>query len=151
MQPQVLPAALPTLLRQMMHRITGRMIDVNFVNDLLVPDTARSYFVGSILHNNKAQAAQWSAFRNKCVTDLNFDPDVDGELAAALNLGLRHLPAGSRSGNATPTAQPSAGVKARLRRAQPGLFETGSVNGGEDQLRQLADLTTLAADGAATK
>ena len=50
---EVLPAALPTLLRQMMHRITGRMIDVNFVNDLLVPDHARSCFVGSILHNNK--------------------------------------------------------------------------------------------------
>ena len=85
------------------------------------------------------------------MTDLNFDPDVDGELAAALNLGLQPSPGWEQIWKRyadSPAVYP--GVKARLRQAQPGLFPERRENwpgvnaADEDQLRNaLADLTTL--------
>ena len=63
--------------------------------------------------------ARWSAFRGRCGADFDFDPEEDGELAAAERLGKRQGPWEPVWIRFAEAPVPYAGVPGLLRKAMP--------------------------------
>jgi hypothetical protein len=84
--------SLPSLLSEPVATLRGKRLDADFLNGLLAPDPAGLLL--RWLSNQDAfkaarSAAEWNAFRQQCVADLQFDPETDGPLKAAKLLATR--------------------------------------------------------------
>ena len=75
-----------------MRALTGRRIEAEDFDRLFSSDPDRDLLVwlnDAAGAKDEWAAARWSAFRSRCRADLGFDPEKDGELAAAERLGRR--------------------------------------------------------------
>lgn len=87
-----LARALPTLLNEPVAQLRGKRLDAEFFNALLAPDA-----VGLLLRwlsnqdtfKASRSEAEWSAFCQQCVAELQCDPRTDGPLKAAKMLAGR--------------------------------------------------------------
>ncbi|MCK4546932.1 MAG: BREX-1 system phosphatase PglZ type B [Candidatus Eisenbacteria sp.] len=72
--------------------LTGKRLEAEEFDNLVIGDTPRDLLKwlsdppGSREQWNEAK---WSAFRNRCREEYSFDPETDGELVGAENLGQR--------------------------------------------------------------
>ena len=84
--------ALAELATTPVRALTGRRIEAEDFDRLFSSDTDRDVLVwlndAAAVRDGWAPA-RWSAFRSRCKADLGFDPEKDGELAAAERLGRR--------------------------------------------------------------
>lgn len=88
-----LAGALPLLLDARLSELSGRLMDAEFLNELIAPDAA-----GLILRwlndpksfQERRAGAEWKAFVQQCKADFKFDPDKDGPLKAAQLLAERN-------------------------------------------------------------
>ena len=96
------------------------------------------------------EAARWSAFRARCRKDLRFDPDKDGELAAAERLGQREGAWQSIWDRFAESPALYTGIPELLRRARPDelFLECSSWPQDNDQDEDALRRALLALDGA---
>jgi hypothetical protein len=88
-----LAGALPRLLDERISELSGRLIDADFLNEMVAPDAA-----GLILRwlndpktfQERRAGAEWKAFVQQCKSDFRFDPEKDGPLKAAQLLAERN-------------------------------------------------------------
>jgi hypothetical protein len=156
----LLRAAIAELCGQPMHSLAGRSIDTAFLQGLLSPDTVRSlldWLNDPQDTRDRMGGERWTAFAGQCKTELNFDPDADGEIAGARRFGLAETKPWERVWERyvdNPRAWP--GVQQRLIQGQPQelIVERpeawpGVNSAREDQLRNaLRDLETATKAGA---
>lgn len=87
---EAMQRALPLLLTEDITCLQNQRIDSAFLNDLLTPDLPRQVLCWM---DNPAKISrdsnEWKAFRDQCKASYGFDPELDGELAAASLLGKR--------------------------------------------------------------
>ena len=159
---EALVAALPLLSGMPFESLSGRHISAGFLQQLLSPDA-----VGSLLrwidnpqeHRDTMGQAQWNAFTALCKSDFGFDPESDGEITAAQQLGLA---TGAwetvwKRFEDNPRSYP--GVRKRLKQAQPGELLPehrhawpGINESDESQLRNaLQECADLSPTSAAVK
>ena len=72
--------------------LTGRRIEAEDFDRLFSSDPDRDVLVwlnDAAAVRDGWEPARWSAFRSRCKADLGFDPEKDGEIAAAERLGRR--------------------------------------------------------------
>ena len=89
---QSMRRALAELATTPVRALTGRRIEAEDFDRLFSSDPDRDLLVwlnDAAGVKDEWEAARWSAFRSRCKADLGFDPDKDGELAAAERLGRR--------------------------------------------------------------
>jgi hypothetical protein len=73
-------------------RLGGRRLEAEDFDKLMIGDTPRDVLLWlGDPNGTRAQwdDATWSAFRNRCRQDFGFDPETDGEIVGAENLGQR--------------------------------------------------------------
>ena len=137
--------ALAELATTPVRALTGRRIDAEDFDRLFSSDPDRDVLVWL---NDAAgvrdgwEPARWSAFRSRCKADLDFDPEKDGEIAAAERLGRREGTWSSIWDRFVESPALYGGIPELLRRAKPDeLFVERSSwpqeNGAEeDELRK---------------
>jgi hypothetical protein len=84
--------ALPQVLKEKLADLRNERLDSDFFNRLLTPDPASLILRWMNDPKKEKQAkskAEWKAFCEQCESDYKFNPDKDGELAAAKLLGDR--------------------------------------------------------------
>jgi hypothetical protein len=73
-------------------RLLGKKLEAEDFDKLMIYDTARdllSWMNQPREFFEKTEQNKWAAFCSRCKTDYGFDPEKDGELAAAEKLGLQ--------------------------------------------------------------
>ena len=151
--------AIDQLLDEPMGRLYNQVLDADFLNDLVNPDPISillAWLDDPIEYRKRLRDAQWAAFVQQCVTDLEFRPDSEGPITAARKLG-------ERTGGWTQVWKRFAdmphrypGIVERLRQAKPMELPFGYSDAwpqdnesAEDQLRaRLRDFSALTAAGA---
>ena len=120
---QAMLRALPRLLDESMAELRKRgRLDAQFFNELLAPDHERLLLLwlnDPAGTESGADPLQWSAFRDTCRDAYHFDPETDGPVSAARQLGERRG-AWARvwaTFEDAPERYPS--IAERLRAAQP--------------------------------
>ena len=125
--------------------LTGRRIEAEDFDRLFSSDPDRDVLVWL---NDAAgvrdgwEPARWSAFRSRCKADLDFDPQKDGDLAAAERLGRREGAWTSIWDRFVESPALYGGIPELLRRARPDeLFVERSSwpqenEADEDELRK---------------
>ena len=143
------------------HALTGRRLEAEDFDRLFSNDPDRDLLVW--LNDTRSvragwEAARWSAFRSRCRKDLGFDPDKDGDLAAAERLGGREGAWGSIWSRFAESPALYGGIPELLRRARPDeLFVDRSSwpqDNAEDETalrRALLELNGLAPAAARTR
>ena len=151
--------ALDWLLDEPMDRVSGQMLDADYLLELVNEDPVRSILrwlddpPAFRLHSDDAR---WMAFVQQCKADFAFDPTVDGEITAARRLGSRQ---GAWAGvwkRFAETPDRYLGVVDQLRKARPDELIPENVDSwpqenqsAEDQLRnRLRDFESLTPEGA---
>jgi len=119
---EALVAALPLLIGEPFENLHIRHISAGFLQQLLAPDAVRSllrWIDNPQEQRDTMDQATWNAFTALCRSDFAFDPESDGELTAALRLGLATGAWGTvwKRFEDNPRAYP--GVRKRLKQAQP--------------------------------
>ena len=142
--------ALTELATTPVRALTGRRIEAEDFDRLFSSDPDRDLLVwlnDAAGAKDEWAAARWSAFRSRCQADLGFDPDKDGELAAAERLGRREGAWTSIWDRFVESPALYRGIPELLRRAKPDeLFVERSSwpqdnEADEDELRRaLLDL-----------
>ncbi|TQM43378.1 BREX-1 system phosphatase PglZ type B [Pseudonocardia cypriaca] len=151
--------ALDKLLDVPINRLKNQVLDADYCNQLVNPDPP-SLLLGWLDdpagYRSRLPRAQWVAFVQQCKADYGFDPELDGEIAAARRLAARdgnwdlvwkrfaEMPQGYR------------GVPEQLRKARPLEFHVDNPpawpqdnENDEDHLRsRLADCAILNPEGA---
>lgn len=100
----------------------GRVLESEDFDKLMIDDTPRDLLLWMSDPDGIREEwdqEKWGAFRNRCTSDYDFDPDEDGELVAAEHLGKREASwqgVWSRFCE-SPTLYP--GIPDLLRRAKP--------------------------------
>ena len=137
--------ALPELAATPVQALQGRRLEAEDFDRLFSDDPVRDVLIWmSDAGQMKARwdGARWSAFRSRCRANFGFDPEKDGELAAAERLGKREgawEPVWKRFAE---SPVPYAGVPELLRKVGPDdLFAQGSSwpqqnEAGENALRE---------------
>ena len=138
--------------------LTGRRIEAEDFDRLFSADPDRDLLVwlnDAAGVRDRWVAGRWSAFRSRCKADLGFDPEKDGELAAAELLGRREGAWKSVWNRFAESPALYGSVPELLRRAKPGeLFVERSSwpqdnKTDEDELRRdLLELETRAPPAA---
>ena len=119
---QSMTRALTELATTPVRALTGRRIDAEDFDRLFSSDPDRDLLVWL---NDPAgmrdgwEPARWSAFRSRCKADLGFDPEKDGELAAAERLGRREGAWESIWNRFAESPALHEGIPELLRRAKP--------------------------------
>jgi hypothetical protein len=157
---EILRTALPELAEAEVDRLTGRQLSAEDFQRLLLPDPVRQLLLW--IDDPRAAKDQWGpsrwkAFRGTCKKHYGFDPDTDGELAAAERLGLREKKWAEVWQRFAESPELYPHLPGRLRSARPraaGLFDRSETwpqdnEQMEKELRQaLLDLPTLKSDEA---
>lgn len=84
--------ALSELSNTPLSRLTGRRLEAEDFDRLMVRDTARdilSWLNDPQQSRQQWDGTKWSAFCNRCRQEYEFDPEADGELTGGQLLGLR--------------------------------------------------------------
>lgn len=114
--------ALAELATTPVRALTGRRIEAEDFDRLFSSDPDRDVLVWL---NDAAgvrdgwESARWSAFRSRCQTNLDFDPEKDGEIAAAERLGRREGTWTSIWDRFVESPALYGGIPELLRRAKP--------------------------------
>lgn len=137
--------AMPKLLQERVDDLRGKVLDAEFFNELIAPDTA-----GLILRwlndpegfRKRTSSPEWKAFCQQCRGDYRFDPEKDGPIRAAELLANRSNHWGTVWKRFTEAPTNYRGVVEWLRRAGPKtspMFDTGEVwpSINDEQERQL--------------
>ncbi len=140
-----LSGALPMLLTEPLSQLQGRLLDAEYFNGLVAPDTT-----GLLLHwlsdpevfKQRHSDAEWKAFCQQCRGDFGFDPNKDGPLKAAHLLSGRSNSWGKVWQRFAEAPANYSGVVEWLKRAAPkapSLFDTAEVwpNINESEERKL--------------
>ena len=137
--------ALTELARTPVRTLTGRRIEAEDFDRLFSSDLDRDvlfWLSDSEAVKDAWETERWSAFRSRCIADLEFDPERDGDLAAAERLGRREGKWGSIWNRFAESPALYSGVPELLRRANPSeLFVERSSwpqdnESDEDNLRE---------------
>ncbi len=137
--------ALTELATTPVRALTGRRIEAEDFDRLFSSDPDRDLLVwlnDAAGVKDEWEAGRWSAFRSRCKADLGFDPDKDGELAAAERLGRREGAWRSIWTRFVESPALYRGIPELLRRAKPDeLFVERSSwpqenEADEDELRR---------------
>ncbi len=102
--------------------LQGRRLEAEDFDRLFSDDPVRdllTWMSDSGQVTSRWDGARWSAFRSRCRADFDFDPEKDGELAAAELLGKREGPWGPVWNRFAEAPAPYAGVPGLLRKATP--------------------------------
>jgi len=151
--------ALERLLDEPVDRLKRQLLDAQFFHDLVNPDPVRSvldWLDDPSGYRKRFDSAQWTVFVQQCKSEFGFDPNVDGEIAAARKLAGRQ---GSWSQAWKRFAeQPDrySGIVGQLRKARPDMLIVDDREvwpqeneAAEDQLRNvLLDFSVLTPEGA---
>ena len=153
--------ALTELATTPVRALTGRRIEAEDFDRLFSSDSDRDLLVwlnDAAGVKDEWAAARWSAFRSRCRADLGFDPEKDGELAAAERLGRREGAWTSIWDRFVESPALYGGIPELLSRAKPDeLFVERSSwpqenEADEDELRKaLLDLEGQAPPAARAK
>ena len=137
--------ALAELATTPVRALTGRRIEAEDFDRLFSSDPDRDLLVwlnDAAGVKDEWEPARWSAFRSRCKADLGFDPDKDGDLAAAERLGRREGAWTSIWDRFVESPALYGGIPELLRRAKPDeLFVERSSwpqenEADEDELRK---------------
>ena len=104
------------------HTLRGRRLEAEDFDRLFSDDPVRdvlTWMSDSGQVTVRWDGARWSAFRSRCQADFGFDPEKDGELAAAERLGKREGPWEPVWSRFAEAPAPYAGVPGLLRKAMP--------------------------------
>ena len=122
--------ALAELAATPVQALQGRRLEAEDFDRLFSDDPGRDVLTWmSDAENVKARwtGGRWNAFRSRCRADFGFDPEKDGELAAAELLGKRKGAWEPVWNRFAESPAPYAGVPGLLRKAGPDdLFARGS-------------------------
>ena len=102
--------------------LQGRRLEAEDFDGLFSDDPVRdllTWMSDSGQVKERWDGARWSAFRSRCRADFDFDPEEDGELAAAERLGKRAGPWKPVWNRFVESPAPYAGVPEVLRKAMP--------------------------------
>ena len=102
--------------------LQGRRLEAEDFDGLFSDDPVRdllTWMSDSGQVKERWDGARWSAFRSRCRADFDFDPEEDGELAAAERLGKRARPWKPVWNRFVESPAPYAGVPEVLRKAMP--------------------------------
>ncbi len=114
--------ALAQLLKEKIADLRSEKLDSDFFNRLLAPDPASLILRWMNDPKKEKQArskAEWKAFCEQCESDYKFNPDKDGELAAAKLLGERKGEWAKVWTRFTEAPQRYLGVVSLLERIEP--------------------------------
>ena len=114
--------ALTELATTPVRALTGRRIEAEDFDRLFSSDPDRDLLVwlnDAAGVKDEWEPARWSAFRSRCRADLGFDPEKDGELAAAERLGRREGAWTSIWDRFAESPALYRGIPELLRRAKP--------------------------------
>lgn len=114
--------ALAELAATPVQTLQGRRLEAEDFDGLFSDDPVRdllTWMSDSGQVKERWDGARWSAFRSRCRADFDFDPEEDGELAAAERLGKRQGPWQPVWSRFAEAPAPYAGVPELLRKAMP--------------------------------
>jgi hypothetical protein len=151
--------ALDELLDERIDRLSGQVLDADFLNDLVNPDPTNillGWLSDPIGYRGRLNDAQWAAFMQQCVVDWNFHPEKDGPITAARMLGERKGGWAKVWERFADTPERYVGLPDRLRIAKPMELSFEAVDAwpqdnraSEDLLRSLLrEFAALTSDGA---
>ena len=115
--------ALTELATTPVHALAGRRLEAEDFDRLFSSDPDRDLLVwlsDSVGVRGGWEDQRWSAFRSRCKADLGFDPEKDGDLAAAERLGRREGAWSSIWNRFAESPALYGGIPELLRRANPG-------------------------------
>ena len=122
--------ALPEIAAAPVQALQGRRLEAEDFDRLFSDDPVRdllAWMSDSGQVKARWTGARWHAFRSRCRADFGFDPERDGELAAAGLLGKREGAWEPVWNRFAESPAPYAGVPGLLRKAAPDdLFARGS-------------------------
>ena len=122
--------ALAELAATPVQALQGRRLEAEDFDRLFSDDPVRdvlTWMSDSEQVRTRWTGARWNAFRSRCQADFGFDPEKDGDLAAAERLGKREGAWGPVWNRFAESPAPFVGVPELLGKAGPSdLFAQGS-------------------------
>lgn len=128
-----LKTALVELVDVEVEKLTGKQLAADDLHQLLIPDPERLLLVwlnDPSLAKEQWGKSRWKTFRTVCKKQYDFDPESDGELAAAERLGFRAKKWASVWQRYADGPDPYPNVPEQLRKARPkasGLFDAAET------------------------
>lgn len=89
---QAMQGALSQLAVTPVARLRGKRLEAEDFDKLMIADTPRDLLLwlgDPVATRERWDEAKWSAFRNRCVQDYDFDPETEGEIAGGEKIAER--------------------------------------------------------------